>query len=285
MAKKRKNQITPIEEARFQVLVQAVLCGITPEEYAEFFAKIHGEMAGLGLTSPFDDSDSEPKCDFPPARRPQNVRAHSAGLKDAPEKTLKLRVQMQDVTKPPMWRELKVPADFTFLQLHEAIQKACGFEDAHLWQFQRKAYDHGLQIGIPTDDSDPYGFGLDDFTHDARTTGITAFLAEKGQKLVYVYDFGDDWIFTVSVVDVVARDGDVAECTRWKCDMQPLEDSGGVWSYLQMRQAWDERDSLKKKAKEDIAESLGYDSFDDLLEAISYQLIDPEAVNAALAEI
>lgn len=267
------------------MLVQAVLCGITPEEYAEFFAKIHGEMAGLGLTSPFDDSDSEPKCDFPPARRPQNVRAHSAGLKDAPEKTLKLRVQMQDVTKPPMWRELKVPADFTFLQLHEAIQKACGFDDAHLWQFQRRAYDPSLEIGIPMDESDPYGFGLEDCTHDARTTGITAYLAEKGQKLVYVYDFGDDWIFTVSVVDIVARDGDVAECTRWKCDMQPLEDSGGVWSYLQMRQAWDERDSLKKKAKEDIAESFGYDSFDDLLEAISACFFDPKAVNEALAKI
>ena len=285
MAKKKKNQITPIEEARFQVMVQALLCGITPDEYAEFFAKIHGEMAGLDLTNPFDDSDSERECDFPPARKPQNVRAHSAGLKDAPEKTLKLRVQMQDVTKPPMWRELKVPADFTFLQLHEAIQKACGFEDAHLWQFQRKAYDPELQIGVPKDDSDPYGFGMEDCTHDARTTGITAFLAEKGQKLVYVYDFGDDWIFTVSVVDVVARDGEVAECTRWKCDMQPMEDSGGVWSYLQMRQVWDKRESLKKKEKKDIAESLGYDSFDDLLEAISDCLFDPEAVNVALAEI
>ena len=57
MAKKKKNQITPIDEARFQVMVQAVLCGITPDEYAEFFAKIHGEMPGLGLTNPFDDSD------------------------------------------------------------------------------------------------------------------------------------------------------------------------------------------------------------------------------------
>lgn len=192
---------------------------------------------------------------------------------------------MQDVTKPPMWRELKVPADFTFLQLHEVIQKACGFENAHLWQFQRKAYDPELQIGIPQDDSNPYSFGLDDFTHDARTTGITAFLAEKGQKLVYVYDFGDDWIFTVSVVDIFARDGDAAECPRWKCDIQPLEDSGGVWSYLQMRNAWDGRDSLNKKEKKEIAESLGYDSFDDLIEVISACFFDPKAVNEALATI
>lgn len=106
---------------------------------------------------------------------------------------------------------MKVPANFTFYQLHKAIQAVCGFEDAHLWQFQHRAYDPDLQIGIPLDRSNSFGMGLEKWTHDARKTGITAFLAEKGQKLVYVYDFGDDWIF---------RDGLMADCLEYRLKMR-----------------------------------------------------------------
>ena len=282
MAKKKKYEQSGVD-SRFQIMMQAVMLEIKPEDYAEFYEIVHA-IAG--------NEDADASFGKPVERRPvsrecgrKRILLRSDGMKDAPEKTLKLRVQMQDVTKPPMWRELKVPADFTFFQLHKAIQGACGFEDAHLWQFQRRPYDPEIQIGVPSDGEDPYEPGLDEWTHDARTTGITTFLAEKGQKLVYVYDFGDDWIFTVSVVDVTPRDGEVAECTRWKSDLQPLEDSGGIWSYLNMRQAWAERDSLTKRKKKDLADMLGYESFEQIEEIMSESMFDPERVNEILAGI
>lgn len=184
MAKKKKDDQSGVD-SRFQIMMQAVMLEIKPEDYAEFYEIVHA-IAG--------NEDADGSFGKPVERRPvscergrKRILLRSDGLKDAPEKTLKLRVQMQDVTKPPMWRELKVPADFTFFQLHKAIQGVCGFEDAHLWQFQRRPYDHEIQIGVPSDGEDPYEPGLDEWTHDARTTGITTFLAEKGQKLVYVY--------------------------------------------------------------------------------------------------
>lgn len=265
---------------RFQAMMQAVVCGVTPEDYAEFHALVNG-IANIDPTDSHSDNSFR-EFSITPERGRNRVGSYTDSLKDASEKTLTLRVQMQDVTKPPMWRELKVPADFNFLQLHRAIQAACGFEDCHLWQFQRKAYDSGVQIGIPSTRNEP---GLEDCTHDARKTGITAFLAEKGQKLVYVYDFGDDWIFTVSVVGVTPRDGEKALCPRWKSDLQPMEDSGGIWSYVNMRMAWDQRSTLTKRQKKELADSLGYESFDDLEEYLGESLFNLEEVNGLLAEI
>lgn len=263
----KNNRSTLGEDMRFQIMMQAALLGISPEEYAEFYAN-DSSLTGVGARG---------------HRRKKVLEC--PGEKDAAEKTLTLRVQMQGVTKPPMWREFKVPADFTFLQLHKAIQTVCGFDGGHLWQFQRKAYDSELQIGLPADEADFDSLGMDEWTHDARKTGITAFLAEKGQKLVYVYDFGDDWIFNVSVVKVEPRDGDVAVCTRWKSDVQPIEDSGGVWSYLNVRDAWENRDTLTSAQKKALTEDFGFNSFDDLMHYVSESKFDPETVNVHLADI
>ena len=80
-------------------------------------------------------------------------------------------------------------------------------------------------------------------------------------------------------------DAEVSECTRWKSDLQPLEDSGGIWSYLNMRQAWAERDSLTKRKKKDLADMLGYESFEQIEEIMSESMFDPERVNEILAGI
>ena len=77
----------------------------------------------------------------------------------------------------------------------------------------------------------------------------------------------------------------MAECIRWKSDLQPMEDCGGVWSYLDMRSAWEQRDSLTKRQKNELADSQGFESFDELMDVVSDYLFDPEAVNERLAEI
>lgn len=282
MGKRVKNDMES-DALRLEIMLQAVELGVTPAKFAEFYKIVSGEIDLTNELSRFDLSPAN--CGSSGASGRKRCATGSRELKDAGEKTLTLRVQMQDVTKPPMWRELKVPADFTFFQLHQAIQGACGLEDCHLWQFQRKAYDPELQIGVPADRKNPYGMGLEEWTHDARKTGITSFLAEKGQKLVYVYDFGDDWIFNVSVTGIGPRDGDTAVCTRWKSDLQPIEDTGGIWSYLNLRQAWSERATLTKRQKEELADRFGHESFDDLMNLVTEAMFDPETVNERLADI
>ncbi|MDR1202145.1 MAG: plasmid pRiA4b ORF-3 family protein [Tannerellaceae bacterium] len=39
------------------------------------------------------------------------------------------KIQIKDIAKPPVWRRITIPADFTFLRFHYVIQKAFGWED------------------------------------------------------------------------------------------------------------------------------------------------------------
>lgn len=268
------TEIEEFNKMRLMLMMALAEMGVTSEEYSAFLAdsETRSEMKKQIMSD-----------DFGPfgGGRPEPEEVHA--IPDADKKSLRLKIQMKDVTKPPMWREVIIPADFDFVQLHEVIQIVTGLENCHLWQFQRKAYDHGLQIGIPAEG--PEGIGLDDYTHDAGLTPVTGFLAKKGDKLEYVYDFGDDWIFMVSVLEVIDRVGEVAECTKWKCDFQPLEDCGGVGTYLMLRDVFSAPDKLAAKMKKQLAEEFGFEDSQALEAWVDDAKMDIEYVNEQLAEM
>lgn len=257
--------------------------GISAEEYDSFLKsdidkkKIKDDMLRMSRDSFIDDDEI---IDETFGLRP--VIDEVSSIADADKKSLRIKVQMKDVSKPPMWRELVIPADFNFSQLHYAIQAATSLENCHLWQFQHQAYRPDLQIGIPSDGEE---FGITDWTHDADKTPVTGFLAQKGDKLEYVYDFGDDWIFTVSVLEVMEREGDVAVCIKWKSELQPMEDIGGIYAYLRLRDILSSIDSLTKKEKTEIADSFGFDDFKSFAGWLDDSIIDIEHINERLAEI
>ncbi|MBP3590827.1 MAG: plasmid pRiA4b ORF-3 family protein [Muribaculaceae bacterium] len=274
------SETDELSELKLMLMTTMAEMNITPEEYASFLEndETRAEQAALlrsmaedyGLT---DDS----RC-----------VAHIAGetadsIPDADKKSLRLKVQMKDVSKPPMWREIVIPADFNFLQLHYAIQAVMNFDDSHLWRFGRGRYNSDLSISIQYDDD--MDCWLDSRTHDAEATPVTGFLAQKGDKLEYTYDFGDDWIFTVTVLEVMERNGDVAVCTKWKCDFQPIEDCGGIWSYLQLREAFSSPDAMTPKQKKDLAETFGFTNFPQLSAWLDEATLNIEHIHERLAEI
>jgi hypothetical protein len=173
-------------------------------------------------------------------------------------RTLILKVQMTGVAKPPVWREFAIPSTFDFEQLHNTIQIVYSLADYHLWSFGRHAYDSDFQIG-PKDRDD-----CNNFTLDALTTYVSEFLREKGDQMVYVYDFGDDWTFTVKVQDVLDEKCTHPYLTKWKGDLQILEDCGGVYSYLEFRDYKENGKQWTKEKKKEFAEEKGYDSIEDI---------------------
>ena len=48
------------------------------------------------------------------------------------------RIQLADITKPPVWRKVSVPADFSFEAFHRVIQAAFGWWNAHLFSLRPK---------------------------------------------------------------------------------------------------------------------------------------------------
>ncbi len=147
--------------------------------------------------------------------------------------TLTFKIQLRNIHKPTVWRRLEVPGNFTFDDLHHAIQKAFEWEDYHLYQFQQTPYDQGWSVAVPNPDAD---FGMERDTSDARQTLLDSFLRKKDlTKFVYVYDFGDDWVHDITLErrdDSRLLSFPVCKAGKGAC---PPEDCGGPWGYEDMK--------------------------------------------------
>lgn len=252
----------------FSMLSHMVESGITPEKYTSFY-NVYQKLRPMIMSDV-----SSRKSKGSKKAKDSSIGSH---LKD---KTLLLKIQMKGVVKPPMWREVEVPADMTFLDLHDVIQCVVGLENSHLWQFNERAYNNWVRIGILSKgDYDP---GLEDVTDEAEVTPLYDYLDEVGAKLEYVYDFGDDWMFTVTVKKILDKKTEHPVCTAFKSELNAIEDTGGPWSYEQQRMNLADWKKLKKKEKEEIADRAYFDSPADYYDMLQNSLFDLEAVNERL---
>ena len=90
------------------------------------------------------------------------------------------RIQLRGITKPPVWRKMEIPGNFTFDDFHKAIQTAFGWENHHLYQFQHNPYDGGWTIVVPNKEAE-LGYGPEDI--DARATLVGDFIKERHARL------------------------------------------------------------------------------------------------------
>jgi len=93
-----------------------------------------------------------------------------------------------------VWRKIKLSHNHTLRDLHEAIQEAFFFDDDHLYAFY---------IGGNERNGRPI------YCERAREGGATADetrIADlelyKGQKIYYLFDFGDEWRFDVELIEI-----------------------------------------------------------------------------------
>lgn len=141
----------------------------------------------------------------------------------------RLKITLQDVT-PDVWRLIEVPDDYTFWDLHVAIQDAMGWLDYHLHAFA-PASDQGdsfRAIGIPEDDRD-------EMFQAGWEVPISQYLRKPGDRMRYEYDFGDDWVHEVRLVslDSGASGGALPRCIDGKGACPP-EDCGGPGGYREL---------------------------------------------------
>lgn len=129
---------------------------------------------------------------------------------------------------PLVWRRIVVPADYTFYELHKAIQGAFGWENSHLFQFSESEFSDQTCFGLPVDDID-----ADRVTMDARKTKVSRILKKEGQTYCYIYDFGDDWDHRLTLEKIVAKDIAVPVCLDG-AGACPPEDVGGMHGYQEM---------------------------------------------------
>lgn len=135
---------------------------------------------------------------------------------------MQLKIKLNDI-RPPVWRRVLVEGAITFNKLHEIIQRVMGWENCHLYKFELE----NIEISIPDPD--------DDYSvKDSRRAKLAQFLSEK-QKVLYTYDFGDNWEHIITVEKIVKKDASqlYPACIAGKRACPP-EDCGGVWDYAEL---------------------------------------------------
>lgn len=161
-----------------------------------------------------------PEYVFTNARR-QQVRIRP--LRRPSPQTFQIKVSLREV-RPPIWRRLQVPSNILLPKLHDVLQAAMGWQQAHLHLFRV-----GNDCYAPPGDWEPVG-------EDSRGVALVDLAAKKGARLVYEYDFGDGWTHDIVVESVSPEPCDEPRCTggRRRC---PPEDCGGPWGYAEMLEA------------------------------------------------
>jgi len=133
--------------------------------------------------------------------------------------------------EPPIWRTILVRGSATLHQLHMAIQRAMGWTNSHLYQFE---------IGDDryTDLKTVEPFDEDDVSLDARTTRLSSLGLVPGKGFTYLYDFGDHWLHDVTVDAIEAPEAGTSypRCVAGARACPP-EDCGGVPGYFELLEA------------------------------------------------
>jgi len=109
---------------------------------------------------------------------------------DPSRTVVRLHIQLDGVT-PTVWRELLVPGGVKLAKLHDILQMAMGWSDAHLHAFRIGDNTYGIQ-----DEDDDYP----EDELDEEWVTVVAALADH-DEFAYDYDFGDGWVHQVTVVE------------------------------------------------------------------------------------
>lgn len=140
---------------------------------------------------------------------------------------IKITVTLRDIA-PKIARSLEVPVDIPLDRLHETLQAAFGWHNAHLYQFCIGApYQWGAERWVMPDFVD----SPEDLPAD-KTTLSQAMDKAEGAGLTYLYDFGDDWEHEIVAAQPTAADtAKTYPCLIEITGSCPPEDIGGPPGY------------------------------------------------------
>jgi Plasmid pRiA4b ORF-3-like protein len=155
-----------------------------------------------------------------------------------------LKITLRDVTDPPVWRRVLVPAGVNQDRLATIIEAAMGWDGWH---------QHMFSAGR---------------------------LAKPGDELVYTYDFGDGWEHDIALEDIIQNAPGVTPpvCLEGEGACPP-EDCGGPWGYAELKAVLADP---AHKQHDDRLDWLGLESGDEF-DPASFAVDAVDAVNARLS--
>jgi len=126
---------------------------------------------------------------------------------------VRVKISLQG-TDPEVWRRVEVPSTATLKQFHAIIQAAMGWDDDHLYRFER---------------------GRASLSSGRR---LTELVAARVKIITYIYDFGDEWRHHIEIEAAVPAAADATYPRLIEGAGQcPPEDVGGAWGYYESLKA------------------------------------------------
>jgi len=200
------------------------------------------------------------------------------------------KVLIQD-SRPPIWRRIVVPQNFTFHDFHLTIQAAFDWENYHLHSFRKKLaktitsiplaliYDESnyiVDLSIP--DNKEIG------KINSRTESISTYFQNR-DSIDYTYDFGDDWRHKITLEKIIENyDLDYPQCVK-AFRHAPCEDSGGIWGWeskLEILEKYDSKNEDHRELYEWLSEMIpDIDDLDDP-KKFNPELVDLDSINERL---
>jgi hypothetical protein len=114
----------------------------------------------------------------------------------------------------PVTRRLALSSDLTLIDLHRLIQEAFEWDDDHLYSFWLDGRFWGA-------DESEYTVPFELEERGARSAGVELgrLGLREGQRIAYVFDFGDQWMVSVKLRDT--REGGETGILERKGDPPP----------------------------------------------------------------
>ena len=158
-------------------------------------------------------------------------------------------------------RKIRVGANITFERLHKIVQAAYNWQECHLYQFLLfRNGDEGEQpsIEIVTNKEEASNPKMAKLVHRAK---LRDYLNEY-KHILYIYDFGDEWIHYIDVVGSTDNCKDnLPLLLDGECDAPP-EDCGGSEGFANFLEIIGKPKHKEYKEMKGWAAMQGWERFD-----------------------
>ncbi len=148
-----------------------------------------------------------------------------------------LRIELRDL-KPAIYREVLVDPGMTLRKLHNLVQAAMGWEDCHMYAFAKPTGSQRF-YNVPRDKvfEPRNAASWDEPANDDSKCTVGDILHKPKDKLIYLYDFGDDWEHLITLKSVVETDSVLPHLMKAENGCPP-EDCGGPPGFADWAIIW-----------------------------------------------
>lgn len=137
-----------------------------------------------------------------------------------------LRIELRDF-KPAIYRDVLVNSATPLPKLHKLIQVAMGWEDVHMHGFAVPLKNERFyRVQASSRFEKPQADGWGEPANNETRFRVMDLMRDPKDKLLYLYDFGDDWEHVITLKAVVETDTPLPHLLKAQNGCPP-EDCGG----------------------------------------------------------